>query len=159
MILTMISPPLFYQNVGKLTLILISPDPSFSFWFYKHLSLLFSYWSIASISYSSNGSFCSHLDPLIYSIFRLNSPFLFALKTVCLMLPKLESAIFLFPIGILYVVHLPDIFLCTYYLHLFLLKFVINYASYIHIMLYAFHINHFLFFFFFFLFLILLMHL
>ena len=47
---SVISPPLHYQIVRNLTFILISPDSSFSFCFYKHLSLLFSYWSIPFVS-------------------------------------------------------------------------------------------------------------
>ena len=48
MLLTVISPSLLYQIVGKLALNLISPNFFFfSFMFYKYLSFLFSHWSIS----------------------------------------------------------------------------------------------------------------
>ena len=92
---------LLYQIVGKLTLILLSPDPFFSFWLYKYLYFLFFYWSIHLISCNSIGFYSLHLDPLIYYAQGLNSLFLIALRTVCLMLLKLEYAVFLTRFGAL----------------------------------------------------------
>ena len=63
--LSVVLASLLYQ-IGKLTLILISPDPSFSFWFYKCHTLLLSYWSISFISGNSIVSYSLRLDPLIY---------------------------------------------------------------------------------------------
>ena len=55
----------------------------------------------------SLGSSSLLLDPLISYIQGLNLPFLFAMRTICLMLPKLQYAISLTFIGALYVVLLP----------------------------------------------------
>ena len=57
MLLTVISPSLLNQNDGKLLLNPIPSNSFFSFSFYKHLSLLFSYWSIPLISCNSIGSY------------------------------------------------------------------------------------------------------
>ena len=48
------------------------------------------------------------LNPLTHYLSGFNSPILFALRTVCLMLWKLQYALYLVSIGALNVVHSPD---------------------------------------------------
>ena len=65
MLWTVISPSLFYQIVGKLTLNLISRDSFSSFRFCKYISFLLFYWSIPFIFFNPIGPYSLHLDPLI----------------------------------------------------------------------------------------------
>ena len=64
----------------KFKLIQISPDPSFSFWLYKYLSLLFSYWSIPLIPCNPFGSYSLLFNLLINFTYGLNSTFPVALS-------------------------------------------------------------------------------
>ena len=91
---------LLYPIIGKLFILNpVSPYSSFSFSFYKYLSLLFSYWSVPSSSCSSIGFNCVlEFSGKLY----IRAEFSIFLRMVHLVVQKLQYAFFLICILDLY---------------------------------------------------------